>query len=655
KLNVRCNPQDVIITIKILNERQRQAVARKGFSNILDMTLDALGSRSHLRWLMDKLDHKDMTIRPGVGKELKITKETVHLILGLPNAGGGKPLGIDEAVAGNNLRAELGLSKDEFVVASLQDRLRKGNDDDLSIRCFFLILFNRLLFPTSSWGISNHEVLLMEEMDRFHETDCPPNKRGTPRIKFFDKNIIQALTKADKRKPRQSGEPFGHCEFRSFSETCYSAVPSVQFQSEHRDRTNIFDVPRPDPCGHHTIHIQLPLIKDMLSSYLPSLSFIQFMYLTLCIYQFLLFKYYDFLITEAHIHKGTQNTQDLTMPYSQPNTELTGTQFEEIHEKQQQMRRAFEGSPDDLETNTTPNAEKQGGDIGASHDTPTYTGPLFDQTPSGHVADGEETHSLHTTHDHSLPRLTELDCARSLRDFLCSSKPDPNRKIIEFDECIGNCLDIQQSFADGMCLDNVFMQCFIMCFRDDEINNCSSINKNRLVLDVNVGTLLNFEEHERYSNSPQIFDQTVLDAYLDKTLSQLDNFVDYKTIMVPILHMGHWTLYVINIQFRCIHILDSNPYGPELGGTSWKMFHYSQKDIGSRKLPWARVIMNRLNKSLQQVRPNSRIPKFGNFPIDMPPMCPTMIAGSNDCGFFVMRYIQYYDYMDGSIKQFIQR
>jgi hypothetical protein len=74
-------------------------------------------------------------------------------------------------VAGNNLRVELGLSKDEFVVASLQDRLRKGDDDDLSIRCFFLILFNRLMFPTSSWGISNHEVLLTEEMDRYHETD----------------------------------------------------------------------------------------------------------------------------------------------------------------------------------------------------------------------------------------------------------------------------------------------------------------------------------------------------------------------------------------------------------------------------------------------------------------------------------------------------
>jgi hypothetical protein len=135
------------------------------------MRVDALGSRYHLAWLMEKLDHNDMTIQAGLGKELKITKETVHLILGLPNAGGGKALGIDEAVAANNLRAELGLSKEEFGVAALQDRLGKGFDDDLSIRYFFLILFNRLLFPTARWGITNHEVLLTEEMDRFHEID----------------------------------------------------------------------------------------------------------------------------------------------------------------------------------------------------------------------------------------------------------------------------------------------------------------------------------------------------------------------------------------------------------------------------------------------------------------------------------------------------
>ena len=36
----------------------------------------------------------------------------------------------------------------------------------------------------------------------------------------------------------------------------------------------------------------------------------------------------------------------------------------------------------------------QGGDIDASHDTPTYTGPLFDQTPSGHVSN-PVIHLLH--------------------------------------------------------------------------------------------------------------------------------------------------------------------------------------------------------------------------------------------------------------------
>jgi hypothetical protein len=168
---VRCNPQDVLVSIQILNDRQCQAIAQRGFSSILDMRVDALGSRSHLAWLMEKLDHNDMTIRAGPGKDLKITKETVHLILGLPNAGGGTALGIDEVVAANNLRAELGLSKENFGVAALQDRLRKGSDDDLSIRSFFLILFNRLLFPTASWGITNHEILLTEEMDRFHQMD----------------------------------------------------------------------------------------------------------------------------------------------------------------------------------------------------------------------------------------------------------------------------------------------------------------------------------------------------------------------------------------------------------------------------------------------------------------------------------------------------
>jgi hypothetical protein len=100
------------------------------------MTIDAIGCQTLLCWLMQKLDPRDMTLRIGPDKELKITKQTVHQILGLPSLGGGKPLNIDEANAAATLRASLNISKDEFVISKLQDRLRLGQDDDLSIRCF---------------------------------------------------------------------------------------------------------------------------------------------------------------------------------------------------------------------------------------------------------------------------------------------------------------------------------------------------------------------------------------------------------------------------------------------------------------------------------------------------------------------------------------
>jgi hypothetical protein len=136
RLNIIYNSGDVLASIQIMNERQRQAIVRKGFSSILDMTIDAIGCRTHLCWLMQKLDPRDMTLCIGLDKEQKITKETVHPILGLPNSGGGKPLNIDEANGAANLRSSLGISKDEFVISKLQDRLRLDNDDELSIRCF---------------------------------------------------------------------------------------------------------------------------------------------------------------------------------------------------------------------------------------------------------------------------------------------------------------------------------------------------------------------------------------------------------------------------------------------------------------------------------------------------------------------------------------
>ena len=108
-----------------------------------------------------------------------------------------------------------------------------------------------------------------------------------------------------------------------------------------------------------------------------------------------------------------------------------------------------------------------------------------------------------------------------------------------------------------------------------------------------------------------------------------------QQIMVPMLRGGHWSLYVVNTVRRCVDILDSNPYGPALGGTTWRTYHNAQVvDTNGVKLPWSRLIMNRLNKTLQIARPKSSIPKFGNYKIELAPNCPTMNPGSNDCGFF---------------------
>jgi hypothetical protein len=47
-------------------------------------------------------------------------------------------------------------------------------------------------------------------------------------------------------------------------------------------------------------------------------------------------------------------------------------------------------------------------------------------------------------------------------------------------------MDIYESFAEDKCLENVFMQCFIECVRDDSKNHRRTLTS-RLILDVNVG------------------------------------------------------------------------------------------------------------------------------------------------------------------------
>jgi hypothetical protein len=59
--------------------------------------------------------------------------------LGLPCAGGGREFTdwYGEVDAAAKLRCDLNVGKEEFDVVKLQDKIVLGNDDELSIRCFF--------------------------------------------------------------------------------------------------------------------------------------------------------------------------------------------------------------------------------------------------------------------------------------------------------------------------------------------------------------------------------------------------------------------------------------------------------------------------------------------------------------------------------------
>jgi len=123
-----------------MNTDQLAEVANYRFAALVDMALDAVECRGLLRWLMDHTDPRDMTIRAGPGKELKITKDVVKLILGIPSSGGSIPtFGWAQCKqVASNFRASIGIGNRPIKVEFLRQRVAASGVDQLTMRCFFL-------------------------------------------------------------------------------------------------------------------------------------------------------------------------------------------------------------------------------------------------------------------------------------------------------------------------------------------------------------------------------------------------------------------------------------------------------------------------------------------------------------------------------------
>ncbi|EEE51552.1 hypothetical protein OsJ_32764 [Oryza sativa Japonica Group] len=108
------------------------------------------------------------------------------------------------------------------------------------------------------------------------------------------------------------------------------------------------------------------------------------------------------------------------------------------------------------------------------------------------------------------------------------------------------------------------------------------------------------------------------------------------SVIVPVIHHSHWTLYCVNRNHGRIDVFDSNNY-PALN-TEYKDHH---GDLGSR-------VVKRLSDRLYAAA-RTAFKRFGNQKL-VRNKCPVMLK-PNDCAFFVMRYMELYEGDDSPLIQ----
>uniref|UniRef100_A0A0E0LYF8 Ubiquitin-like protease family profile domain-containing protein n=1 Tax=Oryza punctata TaxID=4537 RepID=A0A0E0LYF8_ORYPU len=182
------------------------------------------------------------------------------------------------------------------------------------------------------------------------------------------------------------------------------------------------------------------------------------------------------------------------------------------------------------------------------------------------------------------------DTAKTIqfRDFiLANAERLKGLKLLEMDSAVAYVPDVVEPFPDRNMTEGLFIDAFsAMIFKDDMRNMPESFGK-RIFLLTTIGVVL------------------------------------------PVLHHAHWSLYAISIPHRRIDIMDSNNY-PLIG-----------THVGDHHSSLAKRIVKRLSDALQRALPK-RFCRFGGSRKNHME-CAKMEIGSNNCAFYVMKYMEAYD------------
>ncbi|TVU17591.1 hypothetical protein EJB05_33635, partial [Eragrostis curvula] len=272
--SVRCAPSVFNKFIEHLSMPQRKKISDLGFGGLLQLPAEGLECSDLLAFLMDKLNPESMILEVGHEGGLPVNELAVQKVFKLPNGDMDPPSSTEEenTRALVEFRKLVHVERDKDVKCNhLFDLMRKLQlDNALAIRIFFVVAFNKLLFPavdnnirgqdafmTKNWsqfGNMNWCKALVNELRHAAITWRSERKKSipgcaiflivfyldnllcrysidhlcTPRAKFFHKSVMENIIREDRRKDRDGKETFGNLQLRNVANTCYHQTASPQ-------------------------------------------------------------------------------------------------------------------------------------------------------------------------------------------------------------------------------------------------------------------------------------------------------------------------------------------------------------------------------------------------------------------------------------------